>query len=313
MMAFDRFSKVFGSGKTTMFTIPEKYSLSMIFFYIVVCFIFWGDFANPLYFLGLNTLLALFISLTAKFSTKSKWQYTYLLRNILIAVSVFVIYSQIFEIIDILNPHIIDDTLIKLDLIMIGSNISDIASSFTYPLITEALQIAYFLFFPAMIFQGIILYKNHTHNDFDLFIRNIIFAFYLSYIGYILFPAIGPRFMVGDFATLYDSLPGLYLTDYIRHIIDSGGGISDPSLAISQVNKDCMPSGHTMMSIVNIWFAYRFNIKYKNLIGVITFLIIFSTLYLQYHYLVDVIAGIFAAFLSLWLEPYIARIISSKR
>jgi membrane-associated phospholipid phosphatase len=195
----------------------------------------------------------------------------------------------------------------------LGNNISDIATGLTHPIITETLQIAYFLFFPAMIFQGIILYRNHTHNDFDLFIRNIIFAFYLSYIGYILFPAIGPRFMVGDFSTLYDSLPGLYFTDYIRHIIDSGGGISDPSLAISQVNKDCMPSGHTMMSIVNIWFAYRFNIKYKHLIGVITFLIIFSTLYLQYHYLVDVIAGIFAAFLSLWLEPYIARIISSKR
>lgn len=293
-------------------TIPEKYSALILVLYLVLAVIFFSSFSSPWMFLGLNLAMLGFIYALSAMQRKVKSHHYGLFRNIAIVVILYVIYSQIFDIIDFVNPDIIDETLIAIDRAVLGTDISLIANQFTHPLLTEVLQIAYFLFFVAMLSQGIILYQRKDLYDFNYFIRNIIFAFYFSYIGYILFPAIGPRFTIGDFSAISQQLPGLWLTEPIRGLINSAGGITDTLLAAEQVNKDCMPSGHTMMTVINLYLAYRLRLSIRHIILVVSFLIIFSTLYLQYHYLVDVVAGIICAFISLALEPVVARLFADK-
>ncbi len=119
-------------------------------------------------------------------------------------------------------------------------------------------------------------------------------------------PAIGPRFTLYEFSELNAHIPGVFITDFLRDFINSGGGIPADSLnPAMDVNRDCMPSGHTMMTLLNIILAFRFRSKLRYAFLIIGSGLIISTLYLRYHYGVDVIAGIGCALISLYLEPFI--------
>jgi membrane-associated phospholipid phosphatase len=127
---------------------------------------------------------------------------------------------------------------------------------------------------------------------------------------YLFVPAIGPRFTLYEFSQLSVELPGLYFTDYLREIINTGGGIINPNMpAIDQINRDCMPSGHTMITIITIILSFRYKSKLKYPILIIGSSLIFSTVYLRYHYVIDVFAGFIFAYISLYLEKRIHRLI----
>ena len=87
-------------------------------------------------------------------------------------------------------------------------------------------------------------------------------------------------------------LPGLFLTEPIRNFVNSGGGI--PSGAVNPVelvHRDVFPSGHTQMSLVCVYLAYQYKISTRHAMAVVVTLLIISTVYLRYHYVIDVIAG----------------------
>jgi membrane-associated phospholipid phosphatase len=62
---------------------------------------------------------------------------------------------------------------------------------------------------------------------------------------------------------------------------------------------------------MNMILAYRFKSKLRWLFWIIGGGLIFSTIYMRYHYGVDLLAGIFFAIFSLWFEPKL-RIIFYK-
>jgi len=120
---------------------------------------------------------------------------------------------------------------------------------------------------------------------------------------YFCLPAIGPRFTIHDFALTSQELPGVWITDMLRNIINVGGGVvkgvADPT---SVVNRDCMPSGHTMLTLVNIALAFRFKSRYRYVFLIIGGSLIFGTVYLRYHYVVDLLVGGFLVLLCMPLE-----------
>jgi membrane-associated phospholipid phosphatase len=50
-----------------------------------------------------------------------------------------------------------------------------------------------------------------------------------------------------------------------------------------------------MMALVTIVLAYRYQLKIRGYVLALGLLLIISTVYLRYHYLVDVVAGAFLA------------------
>jgi membrane-associated phospholipid phosphatase len=55
--------------------------------------------------------------------------------------------------------------------------------------------------------------------------------------------------------------------------------------------RDCFPSLHTGISVVMLVYVWRYRRKWLWLYGPMTFLIVWSTMYLRFHYGIDVIAG----------------------
>jgi membrane-associated phospholipid phosphatase len=150
-------------------------------------------------------------------------------------------------------------------------------------------------------------------DKFFEFARMLIFGFFVSYLLYFFMPAIGPRFTVHEFGSLNTELPGLWLTNTFRDMVNAGGGVFPGTENPAEIiNRDCMPSGHTMMTFITIVIAFQFKSKYKWFVLIIGSSLIFSTVYLRYHYVVDVIAGVFFALLTLWMEPRIEKFLRNK-
>ena len=80
--------------------------------------------------------------------------------------------------------------------------------------------------------------------------------------------------------------------------------------AAEWIKQDCWPSGHTALSFVCLVIARREGVRwaYWALLVPVT-LLIFSTMYLRYHYVVDVVCGFLLAFAVLrWGRPLEARL-----
>ncbi|MBL7998549.1 MAG: phosphatase PAP2 family protein [Candidatus Kapabacteria bacterium] len=217
---------------------------------------------------------------------------------------VYPMYNHTQILVPKLNWWLFDHALIWLDHFLFGLHPTQALQGISIPALTEYLQFTYITFYLLPCIHVAVLYYQRRDDEVIEFGRMMVFAYFLSYLAYFAFPAVGPRFFLHDFSATDTELPGLFLTNTLRQFVNAGGGLESYSAnPIWSVNRDCMPSGHTMMTLVNIILAWRYKTNVKWLITIIGVSLIFSTVYLRYHYVVDVIAGVVCAFAVLPLEP----------
>jgi membrane-associated phospholipid phosphatase len=201
----------------------------------------------------------------------------------------------------------------------------------TWPLLTEYLQLCYSTFYFLPVAVAIELFVrarktlpdnslSHEESDSwksvdDMFFI-VIYGFLLSYLTYLILPSIGPRFTVHDFFSIDRDLPGLALTGPIRDLLNKGENIL-PGMTITQilgvVSRDAFPSGHTDVTLLTIIMAFRFRTRSRWWIAIIGASLIFSTVYLRYHYVIDVIGGSVLAVITLYSWEYVRSVSISLR
>ncbi len=294
--------------------IPEIYTIIMLIIYSAFTIILFSKLDNPISLILTNIGIATVVIAIAFYQTRNaENNYLGLFRKIYFAPIVYLIYVQVQNYVQVVNPYLFDDVLISWDYAIFQCNPTEVTNSFSFPLLTEILQICYMLYFVMPLMVGVDMHLKGNKKGFDEFAAMILFAFYLSYLMYFFMPAIGPRFTIHIFENLNLELPGLFLTDYLREIVNNGGGIPNGHLdPASVVNRDCMPSGHTWITLTNMYlsFKHKSRIRWFVLIGGTG--LVFATVYLRYHYVVDVLAGIFFVGLTIWLEPKIRTWLKSK-
>ncbi len=219
---------------------------------------------------------------------------------------IFLTFKEMYLMVHPINPHDLDYILIRLDRVIFGTDPTAILDRIATPGLTEFLQICYSSFYVLWFILGIDLLKQHNEEGFLFFLFVLMYGFYTSYVGYLLVPAIGPRFTLYNFAKLDQQLPGLYLTPILREIINSGESITNVAKAAMLAQRDCFPSGHTEMTLITIATAIRYRAKSAMIIIPLGVGLIFATVYMRYHYGIDVIAGALLGTMVLasgkWLE-----------
>ena len=118
-------------------------------------------------------------------------------------------------------------------------------------------------------------------------------GFYISFIGYVIFPAIGPRFTLHDFHLTDTELPGIFLAEKIRSFINFVESIPDnvPNPQ-DYAQRDAFPSGHTIIILLITYLSRKIKSNSFYFYLPYSILMLFSTLYLRYHYFIDLVAGI---------------------
>ena len=219
---------------------------------------------------------------------------------------IFIFFKELYGMIDPIRGIIYDDILILIDRFIFRFDPTVELYKIANPYLTELLQIVYgtFFFLPVVLGIDLIRQKKSEELNYSAFI--IVYGFVLSYIGYIIVPAIGPRFTLHNFDTNNLELPGLFVTDFLREIVNSGESIPRGTLnPYLIVQRDAFPSGHTQMTLLVMFLSVKFGSKLKWFFVINGTLLIFATVYLRYHYVVDLIGGLFFMIYTLWSGKYI--------
>jgi membrane-associated phospholipid phosphatase len=212
---------------------------------------------------------------------------------------VYVIYLELYWVVGpIHRGWIADPWLMAIDRAVLGVHPTLWLSRVATPWLTEITQIAYASFYAFVIVVGVELYARKKYAEFHLYAFACAFGFLASYVGYLLVPAVGPRFTLHDFSVLERELPGMLLTSPLRTFVNAGGLVSSgmPSAAaIAMAHRDAFPSGHAMMTIIAVFWSWRFRLFLRWPLTVVGATLVFATVYLRYHFLVDVVAGVACA------------------
>ncbi len=187
-----------------------------------------------------------------------------------------------------------DWLLIAIDHWLFRTNPTEWLARLSNPFLTEVLQISYSLFYVFFIAVGLELYLKKDLSEFRYFRFTIVYGFFLSYLAYLFFPAVGPRFTLHDFSKINIEMPGLFFTPALRWFVNFFESIHpgmSNSIAIASAQRDVFPSGHTMMTLMAITLSWNYKLKVRPYILVVGILLIIATVYLRYHYLVDLLAG----------------------
>lgn len=202
-------------------------------------------------------------------------------------------FKEIYVIMISANNVLYDNYLIKTDYWLFGVNPTEYLSKFLNPYAVEFFQIVYGLFYLMPVIYAMELYLWHRYEELKYAIFVVFFGFYLSFLGYLLLPAIGPRFTLHDFHSLSIELPGLFFADKIRDLIDIGESIpQNVSNPEAYAQRDAFPSGHTIIIILIAYLSHKIKSNSFYFYLPFTILLIFSTVYLRYHYVIDIISGI---------------------
>lgn len=209
-------------------------------------------------------------------------------------------FAELHHLVHSISPIDLDSALIHFDLQLFGVHPTVWLEQWSYPWLTEYFQWIYTTFYFLPILLAVILRRKHEFEKFHLFVFAIVVGFYASYLGYFLVPAIGPRFTLDHLQTT--PLTGIWITQEIRQALNY----------LENIQRDAFPSGHTEITLLTMIYARRFARRYYHVLLVIGTSLIISTVYLRYHYVIDVFAGIILAVIVYYLVPMLYRLISSK-
>jgi membrane-associated phospholipid phosphatase len=191
---------------------------------------------------------------------------------------VILIYDSLGDLIQYLHRDI-DPWLIRIDLFIFGVHPTVWMERWIVPWLTDIMSLAYLSYYFLPVTLAIVLYARNRMAEFHMAIFVLAFGYYLSFIGYIFFPALGPRFTLTHLQTV--PLEGSFLTDLVR----------DGLNALEHNKRDCMPSGHTQIVLMVLYLAHRHERPLFSIFLPVICGLILSTVYLRYHYVIDLFAG----------------------
>lgn len=287
----------------------DVYTLVVLFLYSAAAIILYPRIPLATSILFQNGLIVAVVGASILLTSMTDVQLFRFVRYFYVVPVVYMMYNQTNLIVHAVYPTTLyDHTLIAVDRFLFGVDPTEWLGKFSSPVLTEYLQICYFLFYLLPVLQAAELWKRGDLTALAAFARAMAFCYFISYLLYFFMPAIGPRFMLHSYEAIGTELPGLLLTDVLRSLVDAGGGIPPGSLEPKQwVNRDCMPSGHTMLTITNIILAFGNRSKLRWFFVVIGGSLVFATVYLRYHYAIDVIVGALLVAVCLPLEAPVDR------
>jgi hypothetical protein len=190
------------------------------------------------------------------------------------------IYLSLGRLVPVVNPYIYDRNLLALDRALLGLETQTALYALHLPWwLADLLTLAYSTFFFLAIALLIVLASRHDRY-LPQVVATVVITFLVSYAGYFLVPAYGPRTTVAQ--ERYASLPHGAVGEPIRDLLDHW----------ETTKTDAFPSGHTMVTLAVLYCARRRLRPLYNTLLPIGALLIAATVLLTYHYVVDVLVAL---------------------
>lgn len=189
--------------------------------------------------------------------------------------------------------------LLWFDLQLFGAPLVELLEPWLVAGLTDFTQFCYASHFllPFILF-GLLL-ADHRLAEARLLGAAVAFAVLTCFAIYVIVPARSPYVMAelrgGSAIAAFDG-PIPYAT--------AAAAVIREWLHENELFKhDCFPSGHTQLSLTVLIGSWRYHRRSFPFFIVVVGGLIFATLYLRYHYVIDLVAGALLAWLGWWLIP----------
>jgi membrane-associated phospholipid phosphatase len=161
------------------------------------------------------------------------------------------------------------------------------------PAFTDLTYLVYVSYY-ALPILAVALARRRGAASFEAAVLALLLAFYGSFVGYLLFPTSGPRLLPADEARV---VGGGAIADAVRSFLH----------AAEKTRLDAFPSGHTCIALVSAAVGARAAPRRAPALLAWAGAVVFSTVYVHVHYVVDVVAGAALAAAALGAAPAVGR------
>jgi membrane-associated phospholipid phosphatase len=174
-------------------------------------------------------------------------------------------------------PWKLDAVLHMIDLRLLGSDPTAFLQSLARPWLTDLMQLSYCSFFLIIFSSYLILYLKGNRRQYQNMEMVTITALYGTYLYFMLLPAHSPRFITCPELELRGGWITQIINDFLNRAAYPGGAF---------------PSGHSSASISICVFMWRYARRWAPWFTLATLLLLVSTVYGGYHYVIDLLAGL---------------------
>jgi membrane-associated phospholipid phosphatase len=188
-----------------------------------------------------------------------------------------------------------DQALMAIDQRLFGFQASLALQRFITPELTTWMSLSYFYHLINIPLIALFIYLWRGRRNFREMMSGIMVVSFFGLMGYLLVPAIGPLYTLRNQYTvpLQQSIP------LLNREVDF--------MDFARIRRDVFPSMHVALSFVAWLYAYRNSKKLFWIISPLMISLWISTVYLRYHYLIDVVAGLILAPLCFLLSNRLFR------
>jgi membrane-associated phospholipid phosphatase len=190
------------------------------------------------------------------------------------------------------NPHTADAFLAGIDAAMVGNQPSLLLEKWIHPGLTEFLNLVYFSF--VLFLPGVALYFYVTRQEkaFRRLMMGYLTIILMGVASYVLVPAAGPeQFLAAKYTR---DLQGQAVSRGVDYIMKS-----------ARVSFDCFPSLHVGIPLLLALYLRNYCRKaFLPALGYVGVMCV-ATIYLRYHYLIDVIMAFVYAPAAYWLNDFL--------
>jgi membrane-associated phospholipid phosphatase len=176
------------------------------------------------------------------------------------------------------NPHTADTVLSKIDAALLGSQASILLEPWINPWLTDFLSMVYFSYVFTLPGVALYFYLAQEKMIFRRVMMGYLTLMLMGIASYLLIPAIGPEsFFANQYTCELNGHPIIHGVDYI--------------MRTGRVGYDCFPSLHVGIPLLLSFYLYHHRRKlFIPALAYVAFMCC-ATIYMRYHYVVDVIAA----------------------
>lgn len=176
-----------------------------------------------------------------------------------------------------------DGKLASFDRLIFGLSPNLAITRYYHPWLTELMMFAYVAYLPLVVILAYVLFRHKGPEQLEAYVFSLGIAYVICFVIFILVPAASPRFYFSD-----NQPANGYLFRKLMNLVETSG----------QYQGGSFPSAHCAAGTVMIIYAWRAGRKTFLIVSPLILFFFISTVYGQFHYAVDVLAGIFVGLLA---------------
>lgn len=267
--------------------LPSDWAVSVYLALTGLAVVIWGRASATKWEIAMSHLgLIILVFVVVRFLHNVELRIGRFIRVLYLPIMMTYFYEETSLFLHLFQQGWFDHQIIALERAILGGSPTLLIQPWQTPLLNEWMMLGYFSYYFLVGAVPLVLFIQYREREAAQVVWAQALAFFISYIGFIVYPVQGPRF---EFAGVYEQpLAGYVFVPLVDKIIKTAA-----------IHGGCMPSSHVAAALVSLFYLC----KIKPRIGIIGIPLVatlcLATVYGRFHYLSDVVVGVLVAIIAL--------------